>query len=87
MQILKGNGINQCERRSVSNLYMDQSVKIRLKAAERKSLKTGRRVREGCYFCPFFSTCTVNIWSKIYMMVWRLHVRTSTRNSHPEIYR
>ena len=34
MQILKGTGIDWCERRLISNLYMAQSVKGRLDRGE-----------------------------------------------------
>ena len=46
-----GIGIDWCERRLISNLCMDQSVKVLLHPGERRSVKTGRRVREGsCFF-------------------------------------
>jgi hypothetical protein len=48
MQILKGIGINWCERRLISKLYMKQSVKIRLGQGEMRSVKIGRGVRQGC---------------------------------------
>jgi hypothetical protein len=52
MQILKGIGIDWRKRRLVSNLCMDQTVKVRLHPGERRSVKTGRRVREGSCFLP-----------------------------------
>jgi len=46
MQILKETGINWRERRMISNLYMAQSVKVRLNRGETRSVKTGRGVRQ-----------------------------------------
>jgi hypothetical protein len=48
MHILKGTGIDWCKRRLISKSYMDQSVTIRLEQLETRSVKTGRRVRQGC---------------------------------------
>jgi hypothetical protein len=39
MQILKGIGIDWLERRLISKLYMEQSVKIRLDQGETRSVK------------------------------------------------
>jgi hypothetical protein len=39
MQILKGIGIDWRERRLISKLYMEQSVKIRLDQGETRSVK------------------------------------------------
>jgi hypothetical protein len=47
MQIVKGTGIDWCERRLISKLYMEQSVKIRLDQGETRSVKIGRGVRQG----------------------------------------
>jgi len=52
MQILKGNGIDWRERRLISNLYMAQSVKVRLNRGATGSVKAGRRVRQGCCLSP-----------------------------------
>jgi hypothetical protein len=52
MQILKGIGIDWCERRLISKLYMKQSVKIRLDQGEMRSVKIGRGVRQGCCWSP-----------------------------------
>jgi hypothetical protein len=52
MQILKENGIDWRERRLISNLYMAQSVKVRLNRGETRSVKTGREVRQGCSLSP-----------------------------------
>jgi len=50
MQILKGTGIDWCERRLISNLYMTQSVKVRLNRGETRSVKIGRGVRQRMLF-------------------------------------
>ena len=34
----------------ISNLYMAQSVKVRLNRGETRSVKSGRGIRQGCYF-------------------------------------
>jgi hypothetical protein len=60
MQILKVNGIEWRERRLISNLYMAQSVKVRLKRGETRSVKTGRGVRQGCCLHQICSTFTAN---------------------------
>jgi len=52
MQIVKGNGIDWRERRLISNLYMAQSVKVRLNRGETRSVEIGRGVREGCCLSP-----------------------------------
>jgi hypothetical protein len=52
MQILKGIGIDWHERRSISKLYMDQSVKLRLDQGERRSVKIRRGFRKGCCLSP-----------------------------------
>jgi hypothetical protein len=52
MQILKGTGIDWRERRLISKLYMEQSVKIRLDQGEMRSVKIGRGVRHGCCLSP-----------------------------------
>jgi hypothetical protein len=51
-QILKGTGIDWRERRLISKLYMEQSVKIRLDKGETGSVKIGRGVRQGCCLSP-----------------------------------
>ena len=48
MQILKGTGIDWCEKRLISNLYMTQSIKVRMNQGETRSVKTGRGVGQGC---------------------------------------
>ena len=48
IQILKENGIDWGERRLISNLYMAQSVKVRLNRGETRSVKIGGGVRQGC---------------------------------------
>jgi hypothetical protein len=52
MQILKGTGIDWRERRLISKLYMEQSVKIRLDQGETRSVKIGRGVRQGSCLSP-----------------------------------
>ena len=59
MQILKGNGIDWRER-LIRNLYMAQSVKVRLNRGETRSVKIGRGVRQGCCFSPI----PFNLYSK-----------------------
>jgi len=51
MQILKVTGIDWRER-LISNLYMTQSVKVRLNQGETRNMKTGRGVRQGCFLSP-----------------------------------
>jgi len=59
MQILKGTGIDWRERRLVSNLYMAQSVRVRLNRGETRSVKIGRGFREGCCLLPIlFNLCS-----------------------------
>jgi hypothetical protein len=43
MQIIKKTGIDWRERKLISNLYMAQSVKVRLNRGETRSVKTGKR--------------------------------------------
>ena len=52
IQILKGNCIDWRERKLSSNLHMAQSVKVRLNRGKTRSVKTGRRVRQGCCLSP-----------------------------------
>ena len=52
MQILKETRIDWRERSLISNLYMAQSVKVRLNRAETRNVKTGRGVRQGCCLSP-----------------------------------
>ena len=64
MQILKRTGIDWRERRLISKLYMDQTVKVRLDRGETRSVQTGRGVRQGCCLSPFlfklYSECVTN---------------------------
>jgi hypothetical protein len=48
MQVLKEIGIDWREKRLICNLYMAQSVKVRLNRGETRSVKTGTRVKQGC---------------------------------------
>jgi hypothetical protein len=52
MQILKGTGINWRERRLISKLYMDLSVKLKLDQGETRCMKNGRGVGQGCCLLP-----------------------------------
>jgi len=52
MQILKGTGIDWHEERLIIKLYMGQSVKIKLDQGERRLVKTGKEVRQGCSSSP-----------------------------------
>jgi hypothetical protein len=52
MQILKETGTDWRERRLISNLYMAQSVIVRVYRGETKSVKIGRGVRQGCCLSP-----------------------------------
>ena len=51
-QILKGPDIDWRERRLISNLYMAQSVKVRLHRGDSRRVKTERGVRNGCCLSP-----------------------------------
>jgi hypothetical protein len=55
MQILKGTGIDWCERRLISNLYMAQSVKVRLNV-----LRLEEELDTDAVCHQFCSTCTTN---------------------------
>jgi hypothetical protein len=46
------NGIYWRERRLIGKLYMDQSVKPKLDQGQKKSMKIGRGVRQGCCLSP-----------------------------------
>jgi len=63
IQILKGTGIDWRERRFISNLYMAQIVRVRLKRGESRNVKTGRGVRQGCCLSPIqfnlYSECLI----------------------------
>jgi len=52
MQILKRTGINWHEKGLISNLYMDQRVKVRLDRGETRSVQIVRGVRQGCCLLP-----------------------------------
>jgi hypothetical protein len=60
MQILKEISIDWRERRLISNLYMAQSVKVRLNRGETRSMKIGRGLRQGCCLLPIL----FNLYSK-----------------------
>jgi hypothetical protein len=52
MQFLKETVIDWRERRLISNLYVAQSVKVRLNRGETRILKIGRGVRQECCLSP-----------------------------------
>ena len=52
MQKRKKTGIDWCERRMIRKLYMDHSVRVRLDQEERRSMRSGRGVRQGCCLSP-----------------------------------
>jgi hypothetical protein len=52
MQVLKVTGIDWRKRRLIRDLYMSQSVKMRLNRGETRSVKIGRGVRQGCCLSP-----------------------------------
>ena len=51
MWILKENVIYWCNRRLITKLYVDESVKIRMDEGEIRSMKIGKGVRQGRYGC------------------------------------
>jgi hypothetical protein len=61
--IIKETGIDWRERRLISNLYMAQSIKVRLNRGETRSVKIGRGVRKGCCLSPIlfklYSECLI----------------------------
>jgi len=63
MQIIKGTGIDWRERRLISNLYMAQSVTVRLNRGKTRSVKSGRGVRHWCCLSPvlfnLYSECLI----------------------------
>jgi hypothetical protein len=50
MHILEGTGIDWRERRLTSKLCKDQSVKVRVDQGKTRRVKTGRGIRQGCWF-------------------------------------
>jgi hypothetical protein len=60
MLILKRTTIDCLERRLISKLYMDQSVKIKLDQKKTRCVKIGRVVEQGCCFSPIL----INLYSK-----------------------
>jgi hypothetical protein len=63
IHMLKEIGIYWCKRRLISKLYMDQEVKVRLDQRERRSVKNGIGVRQGCCFVTNFIPLTQQIRS------------------------
>jgi hypothetical protein len=64
MKILKATGIDWGERRFISKLYMDQSVKARLKQEEKKYEDWKRSYKSMLLFCRFYSNYTANTLSR-----------------------
>jgi hypothetical protein len=52
MQILKETSTDWRERRLISKLALDQSIKVRLNQEETRSVKIGRGARQGFCFSP-----------------------------------
>jgi len=52
------------ERRLISRLYMDQSVKLKLEQDEKISVKNGRGVRHGRCLSPILLNFTANILTR-----------------------
>ena len=60
MQILKRTCIDWRERRLISNLYMAQSVKVRLNGGETRSVKMEEELDKDAICHQFCSTCIAN---------------------------
>jgi len=60
MLILKRTAIDYLERRLISKLYMDQSVKLKLDQEKTRCVKIGREVRQGCCLSPIL----INLYSE-----------------------
>jgi hypothetical protein len=60
METLKKTGTDWRERRLISKLYMDQSVRVRPDQGVTKSIKIGRGVRKGCCLSPLL----LNVYSE-----------------------
>jgi tryptophan 2,3-dioxygenase len=63
IHMLKETGIYWRKRRLISQLYMDQEVKVRLDQRETRSVKSGIGVRQGCCFVTNFIPLTQQIRS------------------------
>jgi hypothetical protein len=63
MEILKKTGIDWRERRLISKLYIDPSVRVRLDQGVTKSVKIGRGVRHGCCLSPLL----FNLYSEYFI--------------------
>jgi hypothetical protein len=82
LQILKETSIDWHERKLVSKLYMDLSVKVWLGHQETRSVKVRRGVRQGCCLSPIqWVPYQRSSWS-----FWGLKNRM-TGNLHCEIFR
>jgi len=60
MQIIRATVINWHEKRLISKLYMDQSVKLKLDPEETRRVTTGKGFRQGCCLSPIL----FNLYSK-----------------------
>jgi hypothetical protein len=61
MQILKVTDIDCHERRLISNLYMTQSVKLRLNRGETRSVRIEEELDKDALYHQLCSTCTANV--------------------------
>jgi len=52
IQFLKVAGIDWRERRLISRLYVDQSIKLKLDHGKTRIVTSGRGVRQGCCMSP-----------------------------------
>jgi hypothetical protein len=57
-EILSETGIDWCERRFISKMYMDLGVKVQLDQGESRSVKIGRGLGAVCH--KFYSTYTAS---------------------------
>ena len=60
MQILKGTGIDWSEKRLISNLYMDQSVQLKLDEEETQVRRLKMEVDKAAVCRRFISNCRAN---------------------------
>jgi len=60
MQILKRTGIDWCERRLISKLYMDQRVKVQLDRGRQEVCRLEEELDKDAVCHQFCSTCTAD---------------------------
>lgn len=58
-QALKRLGIDLRDRMLISNLYIEQTMQLRIESDISEPRVTGRGSRQGCPLSPLFSTFTV----------------------------